>query len=54
MIFLHTEHKIQYCHVVDFVWNLGTPTLGGPLEFVHPAHPTATPLAVRAAIHEFI
>jgi len=25
-------------------WNLEPPTLGGPLDLVHPAHPTATPL----------
>ena len=27
-----------------FAWNLGAPSLGGPLDFAHPAHPIATPL----------
>ena len=29
---------------IYFAWNSGAPPLGGPLDFVHPAHPIATPL----------
>jgi len=34
----------NYLKKFFLAWNLGAPALGGPLDFVHPAHPVVAPL----------
>jgi len=36
--------EIKKLFLIFFAGNSGTPSLGGSLNFVHPAHPIVTPL----------